>query len=357
MSVEKMRSFIIRFVFICLILGLTYFVLKYLMPMLMPFLVAFLFAFLLQPLITWIERKTKAPRKVIAVLTLIGFYAVLITLAVLMGTQAVVAVRDGFSALPRFYAETLEPALIQVQNSIEDFVRNVNPDLPATLSSFGNSLTESLSSLVTGVSRTAIGGVTGFATQVPFVFAKCIIGIIASFFLVTDYYTITSFIARQLPKKGRDMLFAIKAQGVDVVLQFGRAYAILLSITFVELSIGFLLLSIDNAILTALAIAVVDILPIFGVGTILIPWGLAMLILGNFPLGIGLFLLYGVISVVRQTLEPRVVGKQIGLYPLVTLICMFIGGYLFGFVGLFGLPIMITIFVQLNREGHLNWFK
>lgn len=63
-----------------------------------------------------------------------------------------------------------------------------------------------------------------------------------------------------------------------------------------------------------------------------------MLILGNFPLGIGLLILYAIITVVRQMLEPRVVGKQIGLYPLVTLVCMFVGTYLFGFVGLFGLP-------------------
>ena len=94
-------------------------------------------------------------------------------------------------------------------------------------------------------------------------------------------------------------------------------------------------------------------MPVLGTGTILIPWGVVNLLLGNFPLGIGLLVLYAIITIVRQTLEPRVVGNQIGLYPLVTLMCMFVGSYLFGIVGLFGVPIAVTIMVQLHRSGDL----
>ena len=82
-----------------------------------------------------------------------------------------------------------------------------------------------------------------------------------------------------------------------------------------------------------------------------------MLILGNFPLGIGLLILYAIITVVRQMLEQRGVGKQIGLYPLVTLVCMFVGTHLFGFIGLFGLPIIATVLVQLNQSGDIHLFK
>ncbi|MEG2286864.1 MAG: sporulation integral membrane protein YtvI [Ruthenibacterium sp.] len=357
MSVEKMRAFIIRFVFYCLLLGLAYCVLKYVLPMLTPFLLAFFFAFLLQPLITWCSKHTKASRKALAVLVLVAFYAVLITLVVLIGTRAVVTIRDGFSALPLFYAETLEPAIAQVQQNIESFFHSINPSAQLLLDGFGETITASLSALVTTISNSAITGVTGFATGLPSVFVNCLLTIISSFFFVTDYYKITSFLMRQLPKGARDLLFKIKSQGVDVLLRFARAYAILLSITFVELSIGFLLLGVRNALLVAFGVALVDILPVLGTGTILIPWGISMLILGDLPAGFGLLILYAIITVVRQTLEPRVVGKQIGLYPLITLVCMFVGAYLFGFVGMFGLPILVTIFVQLNRAGELHWFK
>ena len=112
------------------------------------------------------------------------------------------------------------------------------------------------------------------------------------------------------------MLFRIKQNGVDTLLKFARAYAILLGLTFVELSIGLSLLGIKNAILIALGTAVVDILPVLGTGTILIPWALYQLFSGSVGQGIGLLAIYGIITVVRQALEPRVVGRQIGLYPL-----------------------------------------
>jgi sporulation integral membrane protein YtvI len=153
------------------------------------------------------------------------------------------------------------------------------------------------------------------------------------------------------------MLFKIKDNGIDVLFKFAKAYALLLGLTFVELSIGLALLRVHYAILWAALIALVDILPVLGTGTVLIPWAVVNLILGNYPLGVGLLVLYGIITVVRQSLEPRVVGKQIGLYPLVTLVCMFLGSYLFGFVGLFALPIAVTVLVQLSRTEGFALFK
>ena len=128
-------------------------------------------------------------------------------------------------------------------------------------------------------------------------------------------------------------------------------------LTFLEVFLGLTLLRVDYALLIALVTAVVDILPVLGTGTVMIPWGIAMLVTGNYPLGVGLLILYAVITVVRQMLEPRVVGHQIGLYPLVTLMCMFIGTYLFGAVGLFGVPILVTLLVHLNASGDIHLFK
>lgn len=265
--------------------------------------------------------------------------------------------RDIFYALPQVYDTVVAPALNSLQDTLENWVMALNPTLTDFVESAGNSLSSSLSSMVTAISTGALSAVTNVAGSVPSFLVKFIITIVASFFFVSDYYAITSFLARQLPQKARDMLFKVKEKGVDVIFKFGRAYAILLSITFVELLIGFSLLRVDYALLIALLTAIVDILPVLGTGTVLIPWAAAMLILGNFPLGIGLLILYAIITVVRQMLEPRVVGKQIGLYPLVTLVCMFVGTYLFGFVGLFGLPIIATVLVQLNQSGDIHLFK
>lgn len=357
MQVEKMRAFIIKFLYYCIILGLVYVAFKYAVPVLMPFLVAFLIAFLLKPVINRIADRTGKKRRTVAIFSLIVFYVLLVTLLIVLGTRLVVLLRDAFYALPSVYESVISPALVSLQRIIEDVVRNLSPDLYELVNSVGQQINANLGSLATSVSTAAMGALAGAASGAPGMLLNFVITIVASFFCVVDYYTITNFIARQLPARGRELLFKVKDSAVDVLFKFGRAYALLLTLTFVELLIGLSLLRIQYAFLLALVIALVDILPVLGTGTVLIPWAVATLILGNFPLGIGLLVLYAIITVVRQAMEPRVVGKQIGLHPLVTLISMFVGVSLFGFIGLFGLPIGITILVQMDREEGFKIFK
>lgn len=357
LQVEKMREFLIKFLFWTVILGLAYVLLKYAMPFLTPFLTAFFIAFLLKPVTNWITQKTRLKRRTVAVLLLVAFYVLIGSLFTVLGTRIVIFLRDAVYAAPRVYAGVIRPALETLQRTLEGWVATLSPALTEFVVNLGDHLSDALSEIVSAVSGWALGRVTNAAGSVPAFLVKFLMTIVASFFFVADYYEITSFLARQLSPKARGMLFTIKQKCVEVLCSFGRAYAILMSITFAEVFLGLALLRVDYALLIALITAIVDILPVLGTGTVLIPWGVAMLILGNFPLGVGLLILYGVITVVRQMLEPRIVGQQIGLYPLVTLLCMFAGTYLFGFVGLFGVPIVVTLLVQLNRSGEIQLFR
>ncbi|MEG1069184.1 MAG: sporulation integral membrane protein YtvI [Ruthenibacterium sp.] len=352
MSVEKMRAFIIKVVFYCMIAGIVFLSVKYALPILKPFIIGFFFAFLLKPLVNWITKKSGIKRRVVAVLTLIVFYLVLVAAFTILGTRIVVLVKDLFDGLPEFYKSVMEPTLFAVQGNIEHMISLLNPTLLSAFESLGDSIAKTLYSAVTTISTSALGWATGFASSLPSAFINVVITIVTSFFCVVDYYKITTAILSIFSEKTRAMVFEVKSKGLDVLFNFGKAYLRLMSITCVELVIGLMLLRIDNALLIALCTAVIDILPVLGVGTILLPWGITNLILGNFPLGFGILILYLIIVVVRQALEPRIVGKQIGLYPLITLVCMFVGASLFGFFGLFGLPIAATVFVQIQRDRH-----
>lgn len=356
MPTEKMKDFLIRFLFYGVILLLAYAVLKYALPFLMPFFVAFCIAFLLKPVIHWAQQKTRLGRKPVAVLLLITFYILVGLLLAVVGTRIALFFRDLVYLLPRLYDTVLAPALDQLQATVEGWVSTLDPALTDGFARAGESLSDALSSVASALSTWALGLVTGAAGSVPALLVKFFITIIASFFFVSDYYTITSFLTRQFSPKTRELIFKIERKCFGVLRSFVRAYAMLLSLTFVELFIGLSLLRVEYALLIALLTSIVDILPVLGTGTILIPWAVGSLILGDFPLGVGLLVLYGIITVVRQMLEPHVVGKQIGLYPLVTLLCMFVGTYLFGFWGLFGMPILITLLVQLNADGDIHLF-
>lgn len=357
LSVEKMRAFLIKFCFYGVLFIMAFLALKYAVPFLMPFFLAFLIAFLLKPLIAWVTEKTKISRKTAAVLLLIAFYVLAGSLVTIIGSRIIVFCRNLFYALPRVYADVIEPTLGDMQQTLEYWVATLNPTLMDFVETAGESLASSLTSIVSAISSGALGVITNAASSLPSFLVKFFITIIASFFFTADYFQITSFLARQLPQGARDMLFTVKEKSVDILRSFLRAYAILMGLTFLEVFLGLTLLRVDYALLIALVTAVVDILPVLGTGTVMIPWGIAMLVTGNYPLGVGLLILYAVITVVRQMLEPRVVGHQIGLYPLVTLMCMFIGTYLFGAVGLFGVPILVTLLVHLNASGDIHLFK
>ena len=133
-----------------------------------------------------------------------------------------------------------------------------------------------------------------------------------------------------------------------------RSYALIMSITFVELSVGLTLIGVNRAILVALLIAIFDILPVLGTGGIMIPWVILSALGGDLPHAFALLVLYVIITVIRNIIEPRIVGAQIGLHPVLTLMSMFVGNHLFGIVGLFGLPILLSLLRYLNDNGTIS---
>ena len=162
-----------------------------------------------------------------------------------------------------------------------------------------------------------------------------------------------AFLMKNLPTKFTETAgYAINSFR-SIITQYGKSYLLVMLITFGELTLGLLIIGVRRAILLAALIAIFDIFPVVGAGAILLPWSVISLIQGKTLQALGLMILYVVILVVRQFLEPKVVGKQVGLPPLVTLACMFVGTSLFGVWGLFGLPIGAAILVNLNNDPNV----
>ncbi len=356
MNVEKMREFIIKFLFYSILILIGYLIIEYAFPILTPFIIAFTIAFSMQPAVRFLKKKTKLNKTFLSILLLLLFFVVFLGLIVLIIYQLYSGARDYIVQLPELYTETIAPVFASFSNEIENFFKAINPEASQIIDSITTALTGSIQTLLSQLSGTAFGFATSAATSVPMFIVQFIITIIATFFCIGDYDKITAFIFSKMPLQKRQTVTKIKNRSLQVLGEYARAYAILLSITCVELFIGFLLLGIPDALPLAALISLVDILPILGVGTVLIPWGIIMLLTGNYAFGIAVLIMYAIITIVRQSLEPRVVGKRIGLHPFVTLLCIFLGGNLFGILGIFGLPIAVTVLFQLNRSGDINLF-
>ena len=161
-----------------------------------------------------------------------------------------------------------------------------------------------------------------------------IVTVMACFYWSIDYDSIQAYVWSHLPKRWQGTAKGVRQKAKTAMRRYLRAYVILWALTFGEVLIGLLILKQPYAFLIATVVATVDILPVLGAGTVLIPWAVILLLLGHHTVGIGLLILYGVLTIVRQIAEPHVVGESLGIHPLASLLCIVLGLQLFGVIGM-----------------------
>lgn len=357
MNIETQKRFLIRIGFWAVVILLVILCLKYVLPFLLPFVVAFLIAALLNRPIMFLAEKLNGKRVVPAILMTLLFYVAAAALFSFLGLRVFMFVWETVRALPQLYRNTLEPALETMFSSLEVYLDELDPAVVTALMDNMNSALGSLGSFVTNASVRIISYISGVAAAVPGSFLNVIITIIVTFFLAIDYPKVTGFILRQLPEKADFYIGEVRDYVGGTLLKCLASYALILCITFLEISVGLTVLRVPNAILIALCIAVFDILPVLGTGGIMIPWGIISLIMGKWVLGLGLLALYLIITVIRNIIEPKIVGHQVGLHPVVTLLSMLAGLQLFGIIGLFGFPITLSLLKNLNDRGVIHILK
>lgn len=357
MEIQRKQEFIVNALYFAIVGTLVFVVLKYVFPLLMPFIIGFIIAMALRPLVDYLTKKLKIKRKFISIFFLVLFYGIIGLTIFYISLRMFVEARMLFTALPELYAIEIEPALNNIFLELEETITQLNPTLIIGIQSIGENFLQSLGTIVSSISSYSIKLITNLATSIPAALISFLFTIVASFFITIDFHEIIAFLGRQLPDKTREIITAVGDNLFGTLFKFIKAYAILMSITMIELSIGFSILGLPNAIGVAALIAIIDILPVLGTGGVLIPWTIIEFANGRTNFAIGLLLVYGVVTVVRNILEPKVVGDQIGLYPLLTLMCMYVGGQLFGIVGLFGLPIAATIIKNLNDKNTIQIIK
>ena len=354
---EKKRSFIINFVYLLIILGLVFIVLKYLMPLLSPFVIALVIACLLRKPVMFQQKRLPFPKKITAAYTVALFFIAVGALVSVVGVEAVTGVRNLILNLPEIYAQRLEPAIIETFTRIELAALHSDIDLYRILEEFESKAVQTAGDMVTKLSGEAMAAIGSIAYSIPGLFIKLVLLIISTFFISMDYERLSGFCLSQMNEKGRNLLFQVKEYVVGTLFVVIRSYLLIMSITCVELSIGLTVIGIKNSVLIAACISIFDILPVLGTGGIMLPWALITAIRGDMKLAVSLLLVYVIITVIRNILEPKIVGGQLGLHPVVTLSSMFAGVQLFGVVGLFGFPIFLSLLCYLDNAGTIHLFR
>lgn len=381
-DVERKKKAIINIVYFFMIIAIGFLFVRYALGVCFPIVCAFFIATILQKPKNFLTRKTFLKSGAASVISLFVLIFVILSLIALIGVRAVSEI-SGFIDYITIQIQHIDVLVTNIENAVMNFIEG----LPAFLS---ETLTESVTTIFTQIREylagqsteltdsitgslgsafsfswitTPLSGVISTAKQIPSILIAVIITLVASCFMTSDYDEIMGFIKRQFPKEKRKDLSRAKVLLKSTLSKMAKAYALIMTVTFTEMFIGLSILKLagiyssNYAVIIAIVTAFVDIIPVLGTGTVLIPWALYNLIVGNYSLAIGLAVIYAVITVIRQIVEPKLVAGQLGLSPVVTITSLYLGLKIFGVLGMIIAPILVTMLKVLNDEGIIHIWK
>ncbi len=332
-----------------MIAALTWLGVRYLLPIALPFLLAGVLALLAEPLVNNLHKHLHLPRGLAAA---VGMSVVLLLTILLLLALCALLIRE-LGALAGVLPD-LESATASGLDSLEIWLLGLAEKAPQGISPilvhgvegmFSNGsalldgLTSTLLSLAASILKTIPDSALGLGTWV-----------LAAFMFSARLPRIRTWIRDHLPNAWHEKYAPYLQTLKQTVSGWLLAQAKLVGITFSILTVGFLLLRIEHAILWAAATCFVDILPVLGTGTVLIPWSLVCFLQGDSLRALGLLGIYVIISLLRSVLEPRFVGKQLGLDPLVTLLAIYAGYRLWGLLGMLLAPILAVAVTQILTQ-------
>ena len=348
-------KFLLTLLYTLLALAGGYLFIRYLLKWFVPFIIAYLVSRLIEPAVRFLSVKCRLPRRLSCALCTAFAILILGTGVYFLFLRLVYELRGLSQEIPALIA-SLPERLAVVTAFFDDFLVS----LPDNMEQFIREGLASFSSMpkFTAPSYQSIySGISWAANSVPNMVISIIATLVATYFISSDYDLIAAFIRRQIPSRIYEGFRHTKQHLVRTLGRWLRAQGILLTITFAELTLGFVILRLDYAGALAALVSLIDILPILGTGTILIPWAAVMLLSGEFGMALGLIILYAVVTIVRNFIEPKIVGTQIGLHPLVTLMCLYFGFQIFGFLGMFLMPVIVISLKELNECGYIHLWK
>lgn len=367
-GIEKKKNFVINTFYIVIVIAIFYLFFKYALGTILPIVFAAFVAMLLQRPVNFICKKTPLKRGLVSALLVIfsafAFLGVLVLFFAWLLTEV-----KGFIQYLIIKFEDIPTLILTVEGYLTNLLSFLPEKACAAATSFVH---EKLNGLMDGSTSfdasqldisTLSGPVLGVLSVlkvIPTTLVSFVVGIIACCFMTADFQSLKRIVLGVFKEDTRDKIVRAKRLLFPSLGKYAKAYGMIMLITFSEISIGLFLLKLLNVynggyiLIIGVLTAIVDIVPVLGTGTVVIPWAAYNLFVGNYSLAIGLLALYLIITVIRQIIEPKLVATQLGLPAFLIITSMFIGSQIFGVFGIFILPITVLTLKLLNDEGIIH---
>lgn len=321
-----------------------------------PFLIGLVIAFMINPIVNFLTQKARMPRVLSVFVALIAIFGVFAGLITLLVTEIVSGAAYLSKVVPQHldilinYIENYFTAqIIPLYNDLTSMFNRLDPGQKDTIVGNIQNVGQKMGSTIGNFLQGLLGNIPNIISWFPNAATVLIFSLLATFFISKDWYRLSAIGSRLLPDRAKNSTRTVFFDLKKALVGFIKAQLTLISITTVIILIGLLILRIDYAITIALLTGIVDILPYLGTGAVFVPWIIYEAASGDVGLAIGLGVLYVIVLVQRQIMEPKILSSNIGLDPLATLIALFVGFKLIGFLGLIAGPVTLVIITTLYR--------
>ncbi len=347
MEIKKKQDFLINLFFIVACVFLVYFSIKFMTVYLFPFLIGVIIAYTVQRPASFASEKLKIKKEICAAVLSVLMYLAVLLLLFLVGWLLFSKVNSVIEyilkqiGVLKAYTEKINDFTHKFSNSFDDGIdTTLEKMVEDTLTNLGIKITDFLS-----------GTVAVIIKKIPTFFISTVVTVVATCYISKDYDRLKNFLRGIIKAKTYETIATVKDIFTDCILKFVLGYLIIMLITFAELTIGFLIIGVESYLIAAFIVSLVDILPVLGTGTVLLPWSVILFLQNDPRRAFGMIILYVVICIVRNFTEPKIIGKQIGINPLFTLLFMFLGLKIAGIPGMIILPVSLIVIFTFYKKN------
>lgn len=325
------------------LLLLVIFVLPRLLGFFMPFVVGWIIAMIANPLVRFFEQKIKIRRKAGSAIVIVAVLALVIGLGYLIIAKLVSEGAGFVSDLPSIW-NNLERDMNQVGENLTDLYARFPLDFREKIITVTDKLGQYIGDAINGLSAPTVTAVGNFAKNIPSIIVSTIMCLLSAYFFVAEKETIGRFMKRHLPESFREKWKILSASLTGAVGGYFKAQFKIEIWIYLVLMVGLWILKVNYSLLIALLIAFLDFFPIFGTGAVLWPWALIELLAGDYRMALSLMIIWGVAQLLRQIIQPKIVGDSIGMPPIPTLFLLFIGYKIGSVIGIIlAVPVGIVV--------------
>ncbi len=299
----------------------------------MPFVIGWIIAMIANPLVRFLERRLKIVRKHSSAFIVIGVLAAIILGGYFLISKVVMEGIRFARDLPELYYRA-EAEIRLVMENLSRLFQFLPQKTQIALGNLGNNLSQYIGTLIQSIGVPTVEAAGNVAKNIPNILIQIIVTILSSYFFIADRDKMMEQVHMFIPKSVSRSIDLIGNHLKQVVGGYFKAQFRIMGVVAAILLVGFFILDVDYAVLLACLIAFLDFLPFFGTGTALIPWAAVKLFAKEYQTAVGLGIIYLVSQLVRQVIQPKIVGDSMGLNPLLTLIFMYIGFKVNGVAGM-----------------------